>query len=269
MTQFLLVDGSYYLFYRYHAILQWWKHAKPDKELGTPIDNEEFMDCFKRGFVSKIKEFIKKMKLVDPVVIVGQDCPRKDIWRMDMYNDYKSNRVYEDNWEGGAVFQYVYENNLFKEAGAHMLVKHPHLEADDCLALAVRNIRGICPTNQIYIITSDMDYLQLADENTFPVNLKYKYLTDSKNSFNDSKKDLFCKIVMGDKSDFIPSVFKKCGIKTAEKYYNNPDLFEKKLLENGARERYELNKRLIDFKCIPDNYINEFNRGDFTINYTQ
>ena len=60
MTQFLLVDGSYYLFYRYHAIIQWWKHAKPDKELGTPIDNEEFMDCFKRGFVSKIKEFIKK-----------------------------------------------------------------------------------------------------------------------------------------------------------------------------------------------------------------
>ena len=99
--------------------------------------------------------------------------------------------------------------------------------------------------------------------------LKYKYLQDSKQSFKDCKKDLFCKIVMGDKSDAIPSVFPKCGIKTAEKYYNNPDLFEKKLLENGARERYELNKRLIDFKCIPDNYINEFNRGDFTINYTQ
>lgn len=267
MAQFLLIDASYYLFYRYHAMMQWWRHARPDIKLENPIENKDFMTHFESVFISKIAEFIKKMKLHDPVIIVGQDCPRQNIWRMELFDQYKANRVYEDNWEGGPVFQYAYDQELFKKAGAHMLIKHPRLEADDCLALSLRNIRGICPTAPVYILTSDMDYLQLADEYTFPVNLKYKYLTDSKTSFKDKKKDLFCKIVTGDKSDFIPSVFKKCGIKTAEKYYNNPELFEKKLIEKGATKQYELNKQLIDFRNIPVKYVTEFNSGDYTINY--
>jgi 5'-3' exonuclease len=47
--------------------------------------------------------------------------------------------------------------------------------------------------------------------------------------FNNSDCNLFCKIVTGDKSDNIPSIFKKCGIKTALKYYNDKNLFEAQL----------------------------------------
>ncbi len=267
MAEFLLIDGSYYLFYRYYALVQWWKHAKPNDELGEPIKNKDFMERFEKVFVSKIKEIVKKLKLNDPIIIVGKDCPRKDIWRMDLFDSYKENRVYEDNWEGGPVFQFAYDNNLFQKGGAHMLLQHPRLEADDCLALSVRNIRGICPTNKIYIITSDMDYLQLADENTIPINLKLKVLTDSKNSFNDKEKDLFCKIVMGDKSDAIPGVFKKCGIKTASKYYHDRELFNKKLGEGDCAAKYELNKTLVDFNRIPEHFVKEFNTGDYTVNY--
>ena len=267
MAQFLFIDASYYLFYRYYALTQWWKHAKPDDELGLPIENKDFMNCFESVFIKKINEFVKKMKLNDPIIIVGKDCPRKDIWRMGLFEKYKGNRVYEDNWPGGPVFKYAFDEQLFKKAGAHMILNHPHLEADDCIALSIRNIRGICPNALIYILTSDMDYLQLADSKTFPVNLKYKYLTDSKCSFKDSKKDLFCKIVTGDKSDFIPGIFKKCGIKTASKYYENPELFKKKLGEGGAAEQYKLNTTLIDFNSIPEKYVKEFNSGDYTIKY--
>ena len=112
-----------------------------------------------------------------------------------------------------------------------------------------------------------MDYLQLADENTIPINLKLKALTDSKNSFNDKEKDLFCKIVMGDKSDAIPSVFKKCGIKTASKYYHDRELFNKKLREGDCAAKYELNKTLVDFNRIPEHFVKEFNTGDYTVNY--
>lgn len=269
MAEFLLIDASYYLFYRYHALVQWWKHARPDKELGVPVQNKEFMDRFEKVFISKIKEIVKKLKLEHPVIIVGKDCPRKDIWRMDLFDKYKDSREYGDNWGGGPVFKYAHENELFKKAGANILVRHPRLEADDCLALTVKNIRGLCPTNKIYIITSDMDYLQLADENTIPINLKFKPLTESKNSFKNKKKDLFCKVVMGDKSDDIPSIFKKCGIKTASKYYDNPELFEKKLAENNAYELFEKNKTLIDFNCIPQEYVTSFNTGIHTINYTK
>jgi len=43
------------------------------------------------------------------------------------------------------------------------------------------------------------------------------------------RKTYFVKIVMGDKSDNINSIFKKCGIKTALKYYEDEKLFQDKL----------------------------------------
>ena len=38
--QFLLIDGSYYMFYRYFAVEQWWKHSHPDEPLENPIEND-------------------------------------------------------------------------------------------------------------------------------------------------------------------------------------------------------------------------------------
>ena len=74
-----------------------------------------------------------------------------------------------------------------------------------------------------------MDYLQLACENVELYDLKFKKLTERKSSYNDAKKDLFVKILTGDKSDNIKGVFKKCGQKTACKYFDNKELFNKKL----------------------------------------
>ena len=89
--------------------------------------------------------------------------------------------------------------------------------------------------------------------------MKYKNLTTSKTSFQDSEKDLFCKIVAGDKSDNIPSVLPRCGIKTAAKYYHDRELFEKKVKEcEGAAERLERNTTIIDFKRIPEELQNSF-----------
>jgi 5'-3' exonuclease len=104
-----------------------------------------------------------------------------------------------------------------------------------------------------------MDYLQLARHNVHIYDLKFKKLTEKKSSFNDPEKDLFVKILTGDKSDNISGVFKKCGPKTACKYYADKELFKTKL-ENieGAMERYLLNRKMIDFNEIPENLIKEF-----------
>ena len=60
--QFLLIDGSYYMFYRYFAVEQWWKHSHPDEPLENPVENEAFMKTFRGVFIKKIKEIIKKGK---------------------------------------------------------------------------------------------------------------------------------------------------------------------------------------------------------------
>ena len=41
---FIFVDGSYYNFYRYFALMQWWKNAYPDEPLTDPYQNEKFVD---------------------------------------------------------------------------------------------------------------------------------------------------------------------------------------------------------------------------------
>lgn len=153
----------------------------------------------------------------------------------------------------------VYDKDLFKQAGSKLTLSYDQLEADDCIAITVKHIMDTYDDARIWIITSDMDYLQLACERVKIYNLKYKDITESKNCFKNAEKDLFCKIVSGDKSDGIPSVFKKCGIKTAEKYWNDKKKFEEKLKGNlVAAKQYELNKKIIDFKLIPLNLINGF-----------
>ena len=45
---FIYIDGSYFCFYRYHALLTWWKNAYPEQSevLLDPYNNEKFVEKF-------------------------------------------------------------------------------------------------------------------------------------------------------------------------------------------------------------------------------
>jgi len=274
MHEFILIDGSYYMFYRYFAIMAWWKAAKKDEEIGVPIENEEFVEKYRKTFVSKLREMPKKLKLKEPhkaIIMVARDCPREDIWRTKLFPEYKGNRDYSGTgFEGGPMFKLAYAEKLFEKGGADVVMGHPHLEADDCLAITAKHI---CDTHgdkdiSITIITSDTDYLQICKDPIRLINLKYKPVNTEKNSYGDPEKDLFCKIVTGDTSDNIPGVFKKCGKKTAEKYWNDRELFKKKLADDEtgeAQQKYERNCMLIDFERIPEQHVAEFRRETLKI----
>ena len=60
---FIFIDGSYYVFYRYFAILRWFSFAKKGEDISSPHLNEEFMDKFTKTFISTIKGIKKKLKL--------------------------------------------------------------------------------------------------------------------------------------------------------------------------------------------------------------
>ena len=263
---FIFIDGSYYNFHRYHSLLTWWKNAYPEDTecLKDPYQNPLFLEKFKKTFIKNIKDIQKNLKIdkqIDPIIVVGKDCKRQDIWRTKLFPEYKANRANsaEDGFMGGPFFKMVYEENLFLEAGASCILKHPHLEADDCIAISVKHILSKYPASTIYIITSDKDYLQLAEPRIHLYNLAFKKLTDQKSSTNDPKCDLFCKIITGDPSDNITSVFPKCGPKTAIKYYENRELFQTKLnLSPDFQKKYELNSTLVDFNNIPKELIDEF-----------
>lgn len=267
----IIIDGSYFVFHRYFALLSWWKYLnlnnKPENstkdldDLDDLSNNSIFIDKFIKTFKSKINELEKKLNINKDsrvLKIVAFDCPRKDIWRNSIFDKYKSTRNNNDN-NIKNIFKLTYNKDLFINSGVHIKLYHPHLEADDCIAITTKYIHEKYPESNISIITSDMDYLQLANNKTHLIDLKFKDLTQKKKSTNDPNKDLFYKILIGDKSDNIPPIFPKCGIKTAEKYYNNNELFQKKLHEcPDAKNQYIKNRELIDFNYIPNEYIDEF-----------
>jgi 5'-3' exonuclease len=256
---YILIDGSYYCFYRYYAIHAWFRNAHKEITLENPIDNELFVEKFKKMFINKLKEMPKKLKLPDCKIIIGKDCSRKDIWRNKYSSTYKETRVYDESFMGGQFFKMAYDS-LFREAGIEDkdIVYLNHLEADDCLALLSKHLIHENKNNKVTIITGDMDYLQLAHPQINLINLRLKPLATSKNSTGDPKQDLFIKIVTGDKSDNISGVFPKCGKKTAIKYWNDKELFEKKLNSNDDYIlKYENNRKIIDFNCIPDELVTE------------
>jgi 5'-3' exonuclease len=152
----------------------------------------------------------------------------------------------------------AYEEELFQQGGVKAILKHPKLEADDCIALSVKHLTNKYPDCQIYIITSDRDYLQLASPNVHLFNLAFKNIAE-KSSTGNAKDDLEIKIIMGDTSDNIPAVFPKCGLKTAQKCIEDQEFFKKKMAGNSEYyAQYELNKKLVDFNNIPEQLVTEF-----------
>lgn len=262
---FIFVDGSYFCFYRYHSLLTWWKCAYPENVsvLEDPIQDPTFVEKFKKTFVDQLTRLPRNLKLdksIKPIMLVAKDCPRENIWRNKHFPNYKQNRANgpEDGFMGGPFFKMVYEEKLFFEGGARAVLRHPQLEADDCIAICIKHLLATHPNCNIYVITSDKDYLQLASDQVHLYNLSFKKLTDQKSSSGNAECDLFCKILSGDPSDNIPSVFPKCGPKTAIKCFEDKEFFEKKMDKEEYWKQYELNKTIIDFNCIPEDLVNQF-----------
>jgi 5'-3' exonuclease len=243
--------------------MTWWKNAYPENPLLDPFQNEQFVEKFRKTFVENLEKIPKNLGLGkndSPIMFVGKDCPRETIWRMQLFADYKKNRANgpEDGFMGGPFFKMAYQDELFQKGGAKAILKYPTLEADDCIAISVKYILGLYPECMIYVITSDKDYLQLVEPRVKIFDLKFKNIAEQKSSTGNPKSDLFCKIVMGDTSDNIPSVIKKCGPKTALKCFENSEYFEERLKKENAYEIYERNKTLVDFNNIPENLVNDF-----------
>tara|TARA_B110000977_G_C11084412_1_gene494107 strand:- start:3064 stop:3879 length:816 start_codon:yes stop_codon:yes gene_type:complete len=258
---YILLDTSYIIFYRYFALIQWWKLAKKDIELPeNPYNCEEFVEKFTKLFLQQITTIKKKLKIhkEECKVIAAIDCHRKDIWRNEIFPQYKESRYKDEVFTGGEFFKLVYSNDFLLKSGVDYIFKCDKLEADDIVAITKNEIRRKYTLENIYIITNDHDYLQLMDENTKIFNLQFKNLIENKKVFPEAAKNLFYKIVLGDKSDCIPPILTGCGPKTTEKYYMDRTLFENELKKQNAHDKYILNKTLVSFSEIPHELVKTF-----------
>lgn len=252
----LLVDNSYNAFYRINATLIWYKMAHREEKYDEKYDwskNKVYTEKLKKMYLNSLSKITKKHNIKLNNIYFCKDCKRKDIWRMELYPEYKKNRDTISN-NFGNIFKYIYSDILpeLQEKGVR-IISSDKAEADDVIAIIKNLVRDQEKNRDIVIITSDHDYLQLIDDKTYIYNLKNKLLNEK--SYGSAEKDLMVKILTGDKSDNIPSTWKKCGEKTALKHLDNRELLHKKLKDPEILKRFKLNQQLIDFKNIPSEIV--------------
>lgn len=239
----ILLDSGYILCHRYFATSRYLSYR------GIDHDSNEFYDFFRKHLFDKLQKY-KKQLIGD--LILCQDSPFTSLWRLSIFPEYKQKRKQSIN----ANFQPLINilHNVCSDLGIQKIGLH-RLEADDVIALSVRKIREESHV-PIYIITTDTDYIQLLKFQN--IQIKNANLKDMKHG--DPHIELWCKVLMGDLSDNIPSVFPKCGKKTALKLALDEQKRKEAIEEKQCQSQVDRNVSLISFESIPQSYVDEFNK---------
>ena len=269
----ILVDTSYTLFHRYFATLRWmslahtevYKDHINDKDYNW-LENSIFIDKYEKLYMEGIIKLVGKKIFKNSTTIFCMDTPKEQVWRTELKCDYKGDRIDQSKKTNfKPTFKYSYNNiipNLLKNENMFK-IRIEKLEADDVIATIIKYLENKTEYN-IYLVSADEDFLQLSRPNLYFVNFKNKkpilYNTE------EGKMFLHKKILLGDKSDCIKTIFpKKFPSKIKKSLVESIDTFNEFLKTNKDIEiRYNENNQLINFDYIPDNYkkevIKEFNK---------
>lgn len=271
-TPIVLVDCSYYIFYRYYATYNSFKFRnnrhpvlsiKSDDEhdqvsIGGEGNGESeceddtrvFLESFEKHFQDDLKKIKKRFS---SNIVMCVDCLREDIWRKKLFPEYKEGRKHKENFHRGIFDQF--KNKINNKV---IQISHPSLESDDIIAILHKRIKEMNVDAPIVIITNDNDYLQLSDKHTRIVNMlkgfpdiraRYKHPIDTQ---------LTRKILEGDKSDNIP----KLGIRLTKELVDRiVDMTEDErvafMTEHNILDQYKFNTKLISFAEIPDEFVKD------------
>lgn len=280
--RYLLIDLSYFVFYRYFAIVNFIKlsskNATPNLE--NVLQNSEFMSKFDEMFEKTLLKIvkhnygIKNLELSsDLQIIFAKDCSRANIWRVDHFQGYKACRDHakkRDHFDG-VIFEHVYNVILPKLMKKYYSIHEffvDRAEADDCIAVLIDCIRRENKENEIIVITNDNDYLQLMNRVRDIINLQGKSLKP-KLIDGCSKKTMLSKILIGDPSDNIKGVVSKTKAHHILNRFKIGDTFEQFGVgfTQKQKENYEFNTKMIDFDYIPtyikDNIIKTYHNHTF------
>jgi len=177
-------------------------------------------------------------------------------WRKKLFPDYKAQRKDQKEKDDIDWKEFYEEFDKFVEQCQtyfpFYVLRIKYLEADDIAAIITQKELSDKKT----IVTSDKDYIQL---------LRYpnvKIFDPIKNIYikeDDPVRALKIKCLMGDRSDNIPAIKPRTGIKTAEKIADDPKLL-KEILEHPElgeeyKHNYKRNIKLIDFNKIPNKLV--------------
>ena len=264
MDNIILVDTSYTSFHRFFATLRWFSLANKDiykehKE-DTNYDwskNDIFIEKYEKMYLESIKKLVKPKVFNKSTIIFCMDSPQEELWRHEYIECYKGNRTdltKKANFK--PTFDYTYKKiipKLIKEDNIFSIMIKK-IEGDDVIAIASKYIRTKYPNKKVYIVSGDKDFYQLGYPNLYFADYKKKELLNF--TRKEAKNELLLKIINGDCSDNIPSIFvEKISNKMKKELREDKEKLKNYINENPTvRKQYKINKRIISFKYIPKKY---------------
>ena len=155
------------------------------------------------------------------------------------------------------TFSYTYKTlipKLVKEnKNIHSLMV-PKIEGDDVIAIISKYIRRKKSNYTQFVVSGDQDFLQLGYPNLYFADYKKKELLNL--TREQAKEALLQKIISGDCSDNIPSIFvEKISNKEKKDLRENKEKLKKYINSNKkVKKQFKTNKKIISFKYIPKEY---------------
>lgn len=265
----ILVDASYTTFHRFFATYRWMSFAHKEHFKKYKDDNkydwskdELFMKTYEKQYLESIKKVVKsKIKgkdFKDSIVIFCQDSPQAELWRHEYIDCYKGKRADQSEKVNlKPTFSYTYNKiipNLVKENKNIYSLMIPKIEGDDVIAIISKYIRRKKPNYTQFVVSGDQDFLQLGYPNLYFADYKKKELLNL--TRQQAKDALLQKIISGDCSDNIPSIFvEKISNKEKKELKENKDKLKIYINSNKkVKKQFQTNKKIISFKYIPKEY---------------
>jgi 5'-3' exonuclease len=264
----ILVDSSFVTFYRFFATIRWFSFAYKEeyKEIMEKYKNEYdwmtnkvFIEKYEKMYMDALIKAVKKKVFNNADIIFCLDSPKETLWRSQIDCNYKGDRAdlsLKHNFK--PTFAYTFNTiipNLVKDNSNMKKLRIDTIEADDIIAIICMHMKETNKDRPIYVVSGDEDFLQLGRDSIKFINFKSKQpivLTE-----DEAMLALTKKLVMGDKSDCIASIFPKGSRVKKQEIIENKDKLKEYLDNNTeAKKQYDHNNKMINFENIPKKYYN-------------
>lgn len=269
-----LLDCSYLIIFTANSTFKYYTNEFdiPKSYFGPDFDvmaDEEFEYLFEQNFIRNINNTCQK---VFPILnksnyVFCQDCPRQEIWRKQIYSNYKQNRdTLPFRFNMKPIFHKVYNFIIPKLIEDYNCCKLScsYAEGDDIIGILTKHILSKNDNNRILIVSSDKDMVQLYDERKVNIltcdgterSPKAEIETAIKTQTNKqytAEDYLLFKICIGDTGDNIPNIKPRLGPKKTIKLIDDKSQLFKLLKEDTSiQDLFKLNSKLISFSNIPN-----------------
>lgn len=218
----------------------------------------KFPDYNQLRFMAINSIYISMFTLKATEIIIAEDS--KPSWRLEIYPRYKESRKKKRDKIQDVDFESFYRENArlledIKEYLPFKVLKVPFCEADDIVGVLSLENLGF----KVVIVSTDKDYLQLCSNSVRiynPIKRVYDKVDDTEDfivraslSGQKGKEDITNVKTPLDWPDGKRKP--PLGPEGIEKIMRSG--YKEWLKSEGLMERFELNRRLIDFKFIPEN----------------